>query len=123
MGFFSKKSKMEDAPDLNVGQYTVMTERTDKNQAANREGWGAVEQYGELVIRDLKRQLTPENLKTLASTPTPFNRLTLTDMAFKYVVDQVNEQKAADDPRSVLDGQTVYHKLISECLDVGEQAH
>ena len=120
MGFFSKKSKMEDAPDLNVGQYTVMTERTDKNQAANREGWGAVEQYGELVIRDLKRQLTPENLKTLASTPTPFNRLTLTDMAFKYVVDQVNEQKAADDPRSVLDGQTVYHKLISECLDVGE---
>ncbi len=120
MGFLFKKTKKESALNVNEVRSTVMTERTDENQPAISEGWGVSEQYGDLVIKDLKRQLTPKNLTKLASTPTPFNRLTLTDMAFKYVVDQVDEQKAADDPRSVLDGQTVYHKLISESLDVGE---
>ncbi len=48
------------------------------------------------------------NKKEITSIPSPFARMDLAKRAFKYVVDHG------------LDGNTAYHKIVSDCLDVGQ---
>ncbi len=52
----------------------------------------------------------------VTSIPSPFARLHLFNSAFSYV----NEQYAMSKQRKVFDGNTSFHKLISDCLDVYE---
>ena len=51
--------------------------------------------------------------KEITSIPSPFARIDLVKNAFRYICRQNNN-------KSYLDGNTIYHKLVSETLDVGE---
>lgn len=47
--------------------------------------------------------------KEITSIPSPFARIDLMKTAFRYIVDN-----------DCLDGNTIYHKMVSDCFDVGE---
>lgn len=51
--------------------------------------------------------------KEITSIPSPFARIDLVKNAFRYICRQNNN-------KSYHDGNTIYHKLVSETLDVGE---
>jgi hypothetical protein len=65
--------------------------------------------YGPAVIDKIPNPDGDTSRKEPTSIPSPFARIDLVRTAFKFVVDK-NE----------LDGNTIYHKLISDCFDVGE---
>jgi hypothetical protein len=67
------------------------------------------EAYGPTVIEKIPNPDGDFSKKEPTSIPSPFARIDLVRTAFKYVVDK-NE----------LEGNTIYHKLISDCFDVGE---
>jgi hypothetical protein len=67
------------------------------------------EAYGPVVIEQITNPDGDFSVKEPTSIPSPFARIDLVRTAFKYAVDK-------DD----LNGNTIYHKLISDCLDVGE---
>ncbi len=52
--------------------------------------------------------------KEITSIPSPFARIDLVKNAFGYICRQNNDNS------NFLDGDTIYHKLVSETLDVGE---
>jgi predicted RNA-binding protein Jag len=65
--------------------------------------------YGPSVIEKISNPDGDISIREPTSIPSPFARIDLFRTAFKYVVDQNN-----------LDENTIYHKLISDCFDVGE---
>jgi hypothetical protein len=67
------------------------------------------EAYGPSVIEKIPNPDGDFSKREPTSIPSPFARIDLVRTAYKYVVDK-NE----------LEGNTIYHKLISDCLDVGE---
>ncbi len=67
------------------------------------------EPYGPSVIDSIKNPDGDFSKKDPTSIPSPFARIDLIRSAFKYVADDKN-----------LNGQTIYHKLVSDCLDVAE---
>jgi len=67
------------------------------------------EAYGPTVIEKIPNPDGDFSKKEPTSIPSPFARIDLVRTAFKYVVD-----------KNQLEGNTIYHKLISDCLDVGE---
>lgn len=72
---------------------------------------------GEIGINDINTIQDPEGAtaeKEITSIPSPFARIHLFEQAFEFVSDQ------AHDDISQLDKNTVYHKLVSDSLDVGE---
>lgn len=52
--------------------------------------------------------------KEITSIPSPFARIDLVKNAFGYICRQNNNNS------NFIDGDTIYHKLVSETLDVGE---
>lgn len=65
--------------------------------------------YGPSVIDTINNPDGDYSKKDPTSIPSPFARMDLVRSAFKYVVDKKN-----------LDKSTIYHKLVSDCFDVGE---
>jgi hypothetical protein len=67
------------------------------------------EAYGPSVIEKIPNPDGDFSKREPTSIPSPFARIDLVRTAFKYVVD-----------KNQLEGNTIYHKLISDCFDVGE---
>lgn len=67
------------------------------------------EPYGPTVIEDISNPDGDNSLTDPTSIPSPFARVDLVRSAFKYVADSNN-----------FDGNTIYHKLVSDCFDVAE---
>jgi hypothetical protein len=67
------------------------------------------EAYGPSVIEKIPNPDGDFSKREPTSIPSPFARIDLVRTAFKYVIDK-NE----------LESNTIYHKLISDCFDVGE---
>ena len=67
------------------------------------------EPYGPTVIEDINNPDGDYSVKDPTSIPSPFARIDLVRSAFKYVADSNN-----------FDGNTIYHKLVSDCFDVAE---
>ncbi|MEO1256740.1 MAG: hypothetical protein AAFY41_17900, partial [Bacteroidota bacterium] len=68
-------------------------------------------------VNDIEKIKDPEghtDKKQITSIPSPFARIHLFEAAFKNIAS-----KGIKDP-SALDGNTIYHKLVSDALDVGE---
>ena len=65
--------------------------------------------YGTDVIEKIPNPDGDFSRREPTSIPSPFARIDLVRTAFKYVVD-----------KDQLDGNTIYHKLVSDCLDVAE---
>ncbi len=51
----------------------------------------------------------------ITSIPSPFARIDLIKTAFKEVCNRINTQE-----RLNLDGKTIFHKMVSDTLDVAE---
>ena len=73
------------------------------------DDWGKARKYGSDVIKKIKDPAGLTAKKEITSIPSPFARIDLAKTAFKFVVDS-----------GKLDGDTIYHKIVSDCLDVGE---
>ena len=79
---------------------------TDDN---NLEGWGSSSAYGDTAIKAIKDPNGATCKKEITSIPSPFARMALVKTAFKIITDSKD-----------LDGDSIHHKLISDCFDVGE---
>lgn len=74
------------------------------------QGWdNAGAPYGATAINQIKDPNGATNKKEITSIPSPFARMDLVKVAFKNVTDTHQ-----------IEGDTIYHKLVSDCLDVGE---
>lgn len=69
------------------------------------ECWGRSSKLDSNKIMTIKDTLRKGSSKIATSVPSPFARMYLFDTAFKMVSEQ-------------LDGDTVYHQLVSDCLDI-----
>ena len=72
-------------------------------------GWEESSAYGNTAIKEIKDPNGATSKKEITSIPSPFARMDLVRTAFKTIT----ESKA-------LDGDSIHHKLVSDCLDVGE---
>ena len=75
----------------------------------NLEGWGSSSAYGDAAIKAIKDPNGATCKKEITSIPSPFARMDLVKTAFKIITDSKD-----------LDGDSIHHKLVSDCLDVGE---
>ena len=71
-------------------------------------GWGDSVKIGSTAIDKIQDPSGATNKREITSIPSPFARMDLIKNAFKIVSD------------SALDGDTIYHKLVSDALDVGQ---
>ncbi len=85
----------------------VLRLHTEAND--NIQDWGKSQPYGADVINQIKDPAGLIAKKEITSIPSPFARIDLTKTAFKAVVDSGD-----------LDGDTIYHKIVSDTLDIGE---
>lgn len=70
--------------------------------------WQQTAKYGTTVINQIVDPDGATATKEITSIPSPFSRMDLAKTAFKIVAD------------GEIDGDTIYHKIVSDCLDVGE---
>ena len=76
----------------------------------NIEGWNDSNGYGTKAISSISDPEGGSCKREITSIPSPFARIDLMKNAFRQVV----ESKDLDNK------ETIYHKLVSDCLDVAE---
>lgn len=86
-------------------------------------GWYGAAQtpYNETAISTIVDPNGAVSTREITSIPSPFARIDLVKAAF----DEVNREFAklkrnGENPAAALDGQTIYNKMVSDALDVGE---
>ena len=82
--------------------------RIHKEGSGNIIDWAHSHSYGDNVIKQITDPYGAKATKEITSIPSPFSRIDLAVTAFKTV----NE--------AGLVGTTIYHKMVSDCLDIGE---
>ena len=70
--------------------------------------WGKSVKIGRKAIDSIPDPINATDKREITSIPSPFARMDLMKQAFKIVAE------------GKLDGKTAYHKLVSDCLDVGQ---
>jgi len=75
----------------------------------NIEDWQITEAYGSNAINAIKDPAGESASRQITSIPSPFARMDLIQTAFR----RINESRA-------LDGSTIFHKMVSDALDVAE---
>lgn len=75
----------------------------------NIEDWQYSTAYGKTAIEAIKDPNGASANKEITSIPSPFARMDLVKTAFESVTN-LNQ----------VDGKTIFHKMVSDCLDVGE---
>ncbi len=94
-------------------QYKVL--RLYDGGAEPADDWHKIsDPYGPNDIEKIKDPAGATDRNEITSIPSPFARIHLFETAFRIVTD-----KATDDINE-LDGNTIYHKLVSDSLDVAE---
>jgi hypothetical protein len=73
------------------------------------EDWFTSQVYGESEITGIQDPTGGSGRSEITSIPSTFARLDLVITAFKFVVEN-----------KTLDGNTIYHKMVSDALDIGE---
>ena len=71
--------------------------------------WQETAVYGSDVIEQIEDPNGATAKHEITSIPSPFARIDLVKSAFKYVVNKKD-----------LDGKTIFHKMVSDSLDIGE---
>lgn len=77
-----------------------------------QRGWDESDVIGIDAINSIEDPEDSTSKKEITSIPSPFARMDLVRQAFKYIVDK---KLTADST-----GKTMYHKLVSDALDIGE---
>lgn len=83
--------------------------RLHKEGAHTITDWGISIKYGSNVINQIADPNGASASKEITSIPSPFARINLVKTAFKEVVESNN-----------LAGTSIYHKMVSDSLDVGQ---
>lgn len=73
------------------------------------EDWQLSNAYGKNAIKAIEDPAGATSRKEITSIPSPFARMDLVKTAFEHIVD---EQK--------IEGNTIFHKMVSDALDIGE---
>jgi len=76
-------------------------------------GWDTSSRYGKDVINQIEDPNGESSTREITSIPSPFARIDLVKTAFAKVVDIARRTKT-------LDGDTIHHKMVSDCFDVGQ---
>jgi hypothetical protein len=76
------------------------------------EHWANASAFNEKDIKNIKDPSGLTDKKQITSIPSPFARIDLFKTAFRAIVD------SATDNLDALDGSTIHHKLVSDCLDM-----
>jgi len=76
--------------------------------ANNMNGWGLSTEYNSAIINDMQDPAGASASAEITSIPSPFARMALVKAAFGWVNN------------SNLDGNTIHHKMVSHCLDIGQ---
>lgn len=76
------------------------------------EGWQPSEAFNDNDIANIKDPSGMTDKKQITSIPSPFARIDLFKTAFRALADE-----AANHPEA-LEGSTIHHKLVSDCLDM-----
>ncbi len=74
------------------------------------DGWTVTQQYDNKAIDSIRDPQVGESRREITSIPSPFARFDLVRTAFEWVA------KSAES----LEGTSVYHKLVSDALDLGQ---
>ncbi len=82
--------------------------RIHKEGSGNIIDWAKSHSYGDNVIKQITDPFGAKATKEITSIPSPFSRVDLAVTAFK-TVNEVG-----------LVGTSIYHKIVSDCLDIGE---
>lgn len=82
--------------------------RIHKEGSGNIVDWQKSHSYGDNVIKQITDPFGAKATKEITSIPSPFSRIDLGVTAFK-TVNEVG-----------LEGDSIYHKIVSDCLDIGE---
>src|SRR5690554_462261 len=75
----------------------------------NIEDWQNSSIYGKTAIEGIKDPAGATATKEITSIPSPFARIDLVKTAFENIVNS-----------GKLEGNTIFHKMVSDALDVGE---
>lgn len=73
------------------------------------EDWQESQKYGSSVINQIDDPNGASSKREITSIPSPFARIDLVKSAFKFVADSRD-----------LNGDTIFHKMVSDSLDVAE---
>lgn len=79
------------------------------------EGWQNSSKYSTQAIEQIKDPNGASAKKQITSIPSPFARIDLVKTAFKTVSDKDNRGNYSN-----LDGNTIFHKMVSDSLDVAQ---
>jgi hypothetical protein len=84
--------------------------RLHKGGSETIRDWSKINSHlPESVIDSIEDPAGADSARQITSIPSPFARVDLARVAFKQVADSKN-----------LHGSTIYHKIVSDCLDVGQ---
>ena len=81
--------------------------------------WQDSKVYGSQAISEITDPEGADAKKEITSIPSPFARIDLIKTAFKEVVDMANKTPN-DKEYAKFDGKTIYHRMISDALDIAE---
>lgn len=81
--------------------------------------WQEAKVYGTQAISEITDPDGADAQKEITSIPSPFARIDLIKTAFREVVAMANRQPN-DKEYAPFDGDTIYHKMVSDTLDVAE---
>jgi len=79
------------------------------NGSDNIEDWQTSSAYGKSAIDAIKDPAGATATKEITSIPSPFARIDLVKTAFENITASNH-----------IEGNTIYHKMVSDCFDVGE---
>lgn len=79
------------------------------HEGSTLEDWQASTPYGSTAIAAIKDPSGASAKKEITSIPSPFARIDLVKTAFENITDCRQ-----------MDGKTIFHKMVSDCFDVGE---
>ncbi|MCU0468309.1 MAG: virulence factor SrfB [Arcicella sp.] len=80
------------------------------HEGTNATDWATVTPYGATEIDKISDPTGGSARKQITSIPSPFARTDLFRTAFEYIANE----------KYSLDGDTIYHKLVSDCFDIGQ---
>lgn len=75
--------------------------------------WDIAAKYGSTVIEQIEDPNGESSSREITSIPSPFARIDLVKTAFAKVVEIYKKTKK-------MDGNTIHHKMVSDCFDVGQ---
>ena len=96
---------------INKGAFGVKSPIVDWSSSPNNP-------YNSGQVTKIKDSTTKQN--EITSIPSPFARIELVKEAFGKIVEGFSNNSSVEQVKNMLHGETIYHKMVSDSLDVGQ---